>query len=142
MDLSADLSKVRICTYTYLPTYASFCIYYSFLAHGASKIKTAVDFGLGEATISRILDQVTQAIIDVLAPKYLAYPTREEWIEEEKGFWRRWNVPNVSIFSAAANYFLTYQVRRNLATYYYITYFVTDTRSNRWKTLPTTETSQ
>jgi len=69
---------------------------FSFLAHGSSKIKTSVDFALGEATISRILDQVTQAIIHCLAPIYMAYPSKEEFVDIEKGFWRRWNVPNVS----------------------------------------------
>lgn len=65
------------------------------LASGDLYASMKFDFRLPDNTISVIVKEVCQAIVDVFKDEVIKCPTTpEEWIEVAQGFERRWNVPH------------------------------------------------
>uniref|UniRef100_A0A3Q0QRU5 DDE Tnp4 domain-containing protein n=1 Tax=Amphilophus citrinellus TaxID=61819 RepID=A0A3Q0QRU5_AMPCI len=65
-----------------------------FLATGDSFATIAFNYRVGNSTTGKIVDEVAQAIWDVLQPEYMPEPTTDDWKAIAEGFKTRWNFPN------------------------------------------------
>ena len=66
-----------------------------YLATGESYTSLSCQFRIGRSTISKFLPEVCRAIQDEFTREYLKCPTTpDEWIELEREFRIRWNVPH------------------------------------------------
>ena len=67
-----------------------------FLAGGETFQTLALCFRLGHSTVSVVVQQTCNAIIQKVGPKYLTTPdTVEEWRKVQDRFFRDWNFPRV-----------------------------------------------
>ncbi|XP_066590802.1 uncharacterized protein [Prorops nasuta] len=65
-----------------------------YIATGDLYFTIAIAFRVGESTVRSIVKEVCDVLIKVLQPIYLSLPTKNEWRNNAKGYWARWNMPN------------------------------------------------
>lgn len=69
---------------------------YAFLATGDSYMSLQYSFRVAHNTISAIVPETCRAIVTVFGEEELRLPqTEEQWQDVARGFWNRWNFPNV-----------------------------------------------
>ena len=86
LDHHPILSKVTMCN-------SNIIISLRYLASGMSQKNVASYFCVGTTTVSSIIQEVCQAIWDVLGPVFLPKPTPNDWQRIADEFGDKWNFP-------------------------------------------------
>ena len=64
------------------------------LSTGDSQQSLSFSFGIGKATVSRIVAKTSDAIYKILKEKYMSAPrTEKDWLKISKDFEENWNMP-------------------------------------------------
>lgn len=64
------------------------------LSTGDSQQSLSFSFGIGKATVSRIVAETSDAIYKILKEKYMSAPrTEKDWLKISKDFEENWNMP-------------------------------------------------
>ena len=72
------------------------CLFLRYIASGKSFRSLEYQFTLSRRSISRIVSNVAQALIDVFQKQYLRTPSNAEgWTVISEKFFQRWNFPNL-----------------------------------------------
>lgn len=63
------------------------------LSTGDSQQSLSFSFGIGKATVSRIVAETSDAIYKILKEKYMSARTEKDWLKISKDFEENWNMP-------------------------------------------------
>lgn len=69
-------------------------IHFRFFATGDSYSTIGHSFRVGFSTVSKIVVEVSEAIIKIMGPMFLPEPTTAIWKESSSGFYEKWQFPN------------------------------------------------
>lgn len=69
-------------------------IYFRYFATGDSFSTIGHSFRVGFSTVSKIVTEVSEAIIKIMGPMFMPEPTMQIWEESARGFYEKWQFPN------------------------------------------------
>ena len=72
----------------------NYILIFSFLASGDSFRTLSARFRVGVSTVHNIILETCSALWDILQPRVMPEPTKDDWMRIEHEFAERWNFPN------------------------------------------------
>lgn len=95
MPRAALGDNTKVCVVILKLCFLSLLFYFfRYLASGDMVWSIALAYRIGESTTRGIILETCNVLVEALQSEYVKCPSKEDWIQIEKGFSNVWNLPN------------------------------------------------